>query len=330
VLLKKGWMMFEFDTPLSLFSTQIETIRSCVPGVLDGEAGAIHDSRIATRRIRELLPLLTRRDQQLKRADDLHRRFRRLGRSLGRVRDADVRLALLSSLETRIPHAAPQLVVLRQQREQERLQLLRKLIKRLERIEAPRFIEALVQQRSAWPSRFSIKLRPTWKQEIYSTVHQRAKDTAAAMAHATGVYFPERLHAGRIAIKKLRYAMEIVNNSGAADRRSAIQELKKAQDLLGEIHDRQELIDHLVEADGSKPDGENGVALLRQVIDAEIHELHARYLTRREGLLQICRKQRPATKSAVLTPRMLTAGAIALSSGVLAFRVTKNLHDAAE
>jgi CHAD domain-containing protein len=325
--LTKGWMMFEFDTPLSLFRTQIETIRSCVPGVLDGEAGAIHDSRIATRRIRELLPLLTRRDQQLKRADDLHRRFTRLGRSLGRVRDADVRLALLSSLETRIPHAAPQLVVLRQRRERERLQLLRKLIKRLERLEAPRFIEALGQQKSAWPGRFCIKLRPTWKQEIYATVNHRAKDTAAAMAHATGVYFPERLHAGRIAIKKLRYAMEIVNDSGAADRRSAIQELKKAQDLLGEIHDRQELIDHLAEADSSNPEGDDGVALLRQVIDAEIHELHARYLARRENLLKICREQRPATRRAALTPGMVAVGAMALSSGVLAFRVTKNLHD---
>jgi CHAD domain-containing protein len=325
-------MMFEFDTPLSLFHTQIETIRSCVPGVLDGEAGAIHDSRIATRRIRELLPLLTRRDQQLKRTDDLHRRFKRLGQSLGRVRDADVRLALFASLETRIPHAAPQLVVLRQQREQERLHLLRKLIKRLERLDAPRFIEALVQHQRAWPGRFAwcIKLRRTWKQEIYATVSHRAKDTAAAMAHATGVYFPERLHAGRIAIKKLRYAMEIINDAGAADRRSAIQELKKAQDLLGDIHDRQELIDHLGEADSSNPDGENGVALLRQVIDAEIHELHARYLARRESLLKICREQRPAARKAALTPRMLTAGAMALSSGVLAFRVTKNLHDAVD
>ena len=90
--------MFESDTPVSLFRTQIQVLRASLPGVLDGQAGAVHDSRIATRRIRELLPLLTRHHQQPNPADDLHKRFRRLGRSLGRVRDADVRLALLSSL----------------------------------------------------------------------------------------------------------------------------------------------------------------------------------------------------------------------------------------
>ena len=79
--------------------------------------------------------------------EDLHSRFKRLGRSLGRVRDADVRLALLASLETRMPHAAPALVVLRQQREQERLELLRKLVKRLERLEAVRLIEMLDEHR---------------------------------------------------------------------------------------------------------------------------------------------------------------------------------------
>jgi CHAD domain-containing protein len=312
--------MFDSDTPVSLFRTQIQILRSGLPGVLDGQAGAIHDSRIATRRIRELLPLLTRHHhQQPDPADDLYKRFRRLGRSLGRVRDADVRLALLSSLETRMPHAAPQLVVLRQQREQERLQLLRKLIKRLERIEAPRLVQALAEQTTTWPGKLAwrIKLRPMWKQELHATVNQRAKAAADAMAHATGVYFPARLHGARIAIKKLRYTMEIVDNSGAADRRSAIQELKKAQDVLGDIHDRQELMDHLLSAVAQgEPDGE--IALLRQVIDAEIHQLHSRYLARREGLLAIC--QPTAARRAILIPSMLTAGAMALSSSVFVYR----------
>jgi CHAD domain-containing protein len=310
--------MFDSDTPVSLFRTQVEILRSSLPGVLDGQAGAVHDSRIATRRIRELLPLLTRHHQQPTAEDDLYKRFRRLGRSLGRVRDADVRLALLLSLETRMPHAAPQLVVLRQQREQERLQLLRKLIKRLERLEAPRLIQQLTEHKT-WSGKrpWRIKLRPLWKQELYSTVNQRAKAAADAMAHATGVYFPARLHAARIAIKKLRYTMEIVDSAGAADRRSAIQELKKAQDVLGDIHDRQELMDHLDAAPG-EADAQSDIALLRQVIDAEIHQLHSRYLGRREGLLTIC--QPTVARSPLLSPSMLTAGAMALSTGVFALR----------
>jgi CHAD domain-containing protein len=210
-------------------------------------------------------------------------------------------------------------VVLRQQREQERLQLLRKLIKRLERLEAPRLIQQLTEYKASWSGKlpWRIKLRPMWKQELYATVNQRAKAASDAMAHATGVYFPARLHGARIAIKKLRYTMEIVDSAGAADRRSAIQELKKAQDVLGDIHDRQELLDYLDAAQG-EPDAHGDIALLRQVIDAEIHQLHSRYLARREGLLAIC--QPTSARSALLSPSMLTAGAMALSTGVLALR----------
>lgn len=105
-----------------------------------------------------------------------------------------------------------------------------------------------------------------------------------------------------------------VDSAGAADR------LKKAQDVLGDIHDRQELMDHLLGAAPGDPNahGDGEIALLRQVIDAEIHQLHSRYLGRREGLLAIC--QPPAARHALLSPSMLTAGAMALSTGVFAFR----------
>jgi CHAD domain-containing protein len=80
--------MFEFITPDGLFRTQIHTLRETLPGVLDGVADSIHDARIATRRIREVLPLLgdVKRREPI---EDLGSRFKRLGRSLGRVRDVD-------------------------------------------------------------------------------------------------------------------------------------------------------------------------------------------------------------------------------------------------
>ena len=91
------------------------------------------EARVATRRIRELLPLMSlRRDTET--ADALVKEFRSVGRSLGAVRDADVQAALLRSLEAHIPTAAPTLVLLRQQLERRRLDLMREIIKELERI----------------------------------------------------------------------------------------------------------------------------------------------------------------------------------------------------
>src|SRR6185295_2410792 len=93
--------MFQIATPLTLFQQQIEILRAHVPGVLDGRSDSIHDARIATRRIRELLSL-THEWQRRNVTDDLSTRFRRMGRSLGRVRDLDAQIELLKYLESRI------------------------------------------------------------------------------------------------------------------------------------------------------------------------------------------------------------------------------------
>jgi CHAD domain-containing protein len=311
--------MFEFVTPHGLFRIQIHTLRETLPGVMDGIEGSIHDARIATRRIRELLPLLG--DPKRRRPiEDLRSRFKRLGRSLGRVRDADVRVALLASLETRMPHAAPALVVLRQQREYERLTLLRKLIKRLERLEAVRMIEMLDDHRLslAGPVAWAIRAGSTWKRDLGYTLRERAAATTEAIDHATGVYFPNRMHGARIAIKKMRYAMEIAHEVGGGNRNAQIRELKKAQDLLGDLHDRQELIDNLIETSPSdRPEAANQVALLKQVIEAENHDLHARYLARRGAILEICGAER---RHLLRSPArsMVAAGALAISSGIYA------------
>jgi len=310
--------MFEFVTPHGLFRTQIHTLRETVPGVLDGLASSVHDARIATRRIRELLPLLGD-PKRRKPIEDLSKRFKRLGRSLGRVRDADVRVMLLASLETRVPHAAPALVLLRQKREEERLDLLRKLVKKLERLEAVRMVEMLDQHRLAFPGAFawSVRAGSTWRHDLRYTLRERAAATAEAIEHATGVYFPHRVHGARIAIKKLRYAMEIAHDTGA-ERSAAIRELKKAQDLLGDLHDRQELIDNLTETcPADNPEIANQVSLLKQVVEAECHELHSKYLARRHAILDICRDVRVRPHK---TPArsLVAAGALAVSSGIYA------------
>jgi CHAD domain-containing protein len=312
--------MFEFVTPQVLFRMQIHTLRETLPGVLDGLGTSIHDARIATRRVRELLPLLGDAKRR-KPIEDLHDRFDRLGRSLGRVRDADVLLALLASLETRMPHAAPALVVLRQQREHDRLRLLRKLVKKLERLEAVRMIETLDEHRLAFPGAlaWSVRTGDSWRRDLAYTLRERALATREAIEHATGVYFPARVHAARIAIKKMRYAMEIAHAIGQVDRSAAIRELKKAQDLLGDLHDRQELADNLTEAcPPDRLDIAGQVSLLKQVIDAECQDLHGRYLARRAALQEICRHERHHRHNGSHSRFLVAAGALAISSGIYA------------
>jgi CHAD domain-containing protein len=319
--------VLETVTPATLFHTQILDLQQKFPAVLNGEAEGIHTARVAIRRVRELLPLLDREPSWAS-VDDLHSRFKRIGKSLGRVRDADVRVALLASLEQRIPHAAPTLVLVRQRRERERQVLIRKLIKRLERVDASQMIDALVRYH---PSRFRVlhhSARAKWRRDLRLIVQQRAQAAREMIAHATGVYFPNRTHSARIAIKRLRYATEIVHQTGLADRSRAIRALKKAQDLLGDLHDRQELSDHLadeVSQAAAPTDDHSQVALVRQVIDAEARQLHQRYAQRRDRLMSVCCDALTAGETRRL-PSIVAVAAVVVSSGVLAVKRSRILR----
>ena len=118
----------------------------------------------------------------------------------------------------------------------------------------------------------------------------------------------------------MRYAMEIAHETGNADRSAAIRELKKAQDVLGDLHDRQELVDNFAEScPADTPEIGGQVSLLKQVIEAENHSLHARYLGRRAALLDICgREQRSSHRAPARS--LAAAGALVISSGIFARR----------
>jgi CHAD domain-containing protein len=276
-------------TPFTIFRRQLSDFRSALPGLLDGSAVGIHDARVATRRIREVLPLTHAWDRHHL-VDDLQTAFKRVGRSLGRVRDVDVRVDLLKYIEARIGDAAPAIHLLRRQEERRRLRLMRKLIKRLDQIAVDR--EAIELDRHA--PRIGVVLRqfrPShWRHELRQLIDERSGMTRDAIAHASGVYFPNRIHRARIAIKKFRYAAEIALATGVLADRGVIRELRRVQEVLGQLHDRETLIralDKLPEGNGGVEPGQ--IRMIQQLAEAEIGELHLRFVARRDRVVDCCR-----------------------------------------
>ena len=105
--------MFATKTLASLLDEQTVVLRTQLHAVYDGLADAIHDSRVATRRIRELLalvPAIPGRDGER----DVASGYQKIGRALGKVRDIDVQIALIKDLEVHAPETAPSMVVVRQ------------------------------------------------------------------------------------------------------------------------------------------------------------------------------------------------------------------------
>jgi CHAD domain-containing protein len=276
-------------TPIHILRAQAGTIINLLPQLRDGQVEAVHDVRVASRRIREVLPLVTSWYSPHD-IDELEETFREIGRNLGRVRDADARLALLTYLGTRVPPASALLAALGRQQEEDRLRLMRKLIKRFERLDVERDVRALAA-RPAHARRLWAGGGRRWPQQLRHAVGERAGAARESVHRATGVYFPNRSHGARIALKKLRYALEIVcaagNDPAVVD---SLQYLKKTQDVLGDLHDRQVLVDDLrasaASLEGVEVDPSH-ITLVRQFVAAESRDLHTRFAGRRSRLLEI-------------------------------------------
>jgi CHAD domain-containing protein len=273
--------MFESRTPAVLLDQQSCLLSAQLDGLNDGRVDAVHDARIVTRRIRELLalvPAIPGRDGE----EDVASGYKRLGRALGKVRDIDVTTELLRNLEAHSPQSAPSLVVVRQDHERERLAKMRRLIKTLEQLDVNGLLDAVA---SRHPRGLRRRLASGgWQDQLRHLLGERACAATDRIAHATGVYFPNRAHSTRIAIKKLRYAAEIAEALGHGEMKPLIKNLRKGQEILGDLHDRQSLGEALL---GYRPkDGidKDQIAQICQVLDGEVLHLHARYLEKRPAL----------------------------------------------
>ena len=312
--------MFSAATPISILRTHAKTLMGRLPQLFDGDVDAVHDARIASRRVREILPLTTQWHRHGV-VEDLIGKFRDMGRSLGRVRDLDARLARLSSLETRLPPAAPSLVVLRRQHEHVRERLMRRLIKEFESLEVTQLLGEVSAGRRR-SNRPWTSIGGGWQDQLRRTVRERAHATRESVHHATGVYFPNRVHRTRIAAKKCRYAVEIAGQTGIGPGvDDVLRFLKNTQDVLGDLRDRQVLVDELSATQSAAPVGidPEHIKLVIQIVEAECKELHEKYLKRRTRLLEICERLESAySPRGAILPAAATA--VAVSSALYFWR----------
>src|SRR5688572_1294259 len=133
---------------VALLRQRLVSLLKAMPAAQAGDQMSVHQARVASRRLREALPVLgVRADAQA--VDRADKRVRRITRALGPVRELDVTLLLLAELEAKA--AAPPRAIARvrqaviEEREKRRRDMLAelkpskidKLRKRLVRVAAP-------------------------------------------------------------------------------------------------------------------------------------------------------------------------------------------------
>jgi len=274
-----------------LIRQRVTALGRALPAAREGDVTSLHQARVATRRLRAALPLIA----SSRKVDKLARPVRRLTRALGPVRELDVALLILDDLETaeEVPRAAIQR--LRTAIAEERQRLHAELRHRLEEfdveklrkrtIAAARKEEARASKRAGDPERAATARARTAR---------RAGRLEVAIDNAAGLYLPDRLHDVRIAVKKLRYMMELVQSMSGSRATARIRTLKSAQDLLGRMHDLEVLIARTRSLQSSPGASTLKVSadldrLVRR-LETECRQLHAHYMTSRKTLLVLCHR----------------------------------------
>jgi CHAD domain-containing protein len=260
---------------LSALRRNAAALGRALPKAARGNEGAVHRARVATRRLREALPVAGD-------AESLARDLRRLTRALGPVREMDVCRTLIRDLAAESAWPSRLVNRLDDACAGERERALHRLAAAARRGEGDRLaraVDALAAEQD----------RPAAAREIAAALRARVVRRARELGHALGeagtVYAPETLHVVRKAAKKLRYAVEM---SPPSVRRTATG-LRRVQQELGTLHDLQMVQRRLQEL---ATDGHDAWMLrvatgLERQMEARCRELHGGILQRVPALLRL-------------------------------------------
>jgi len=269
-----------------LLDNHLKRFNRTLRGLERGDIRMLHAARVASRRLRELVPIL---QLEAGLARKLSRRLRRITNRLGVVRELDVLLLLIDELhEARREHSGPlsRLAVnVAKARDEARGRLADDLPVREMRRLAKRLNEAAEKLAARDAER---RRTEQWRWVIDARVARRGHQLQTAMRDAGAVYLPERLHAVRIALKKLRYAVELSTEAAGLPSVPPLRVLKPQQDALGRMHDLQILIERIrqMQATLAPPSVVVWRALdgLVASLDEDCRRLHARYMRGRPAL----------------------------------------------
>lgn len=267
-------------TPVTLAASHLGLLAGLLSAARAGDVEGVHQARVATRRLRELIPLIGADDA----LDPASKIAKRLGRALGRVRELDVLGVTLDDLGRRATFATATIQQLAAQARREVGRERRAMVKRIDRLDLSRVHAALARHVPRRPWRAGV-----WKERLRERIGGRATDARAAMEHASAVYMPTRSHNARIALKKLRYAIEVAEETGLWRPPHLLKDLRRAQGGLGDIHDLQILVERVDDAPSAADARE--AQWLKDLVVAEIEMRHRAFLEavpRLHGAMQAC------------------------------------------
>ena len=294
-----------------LWRKRLNELSAVWPEFVSGRTRGLHKTRVASRRIREALPIVAVSAPPGK-VKKLNRKMRALTRALGPIRELDVELHLLDDREAPPGMSERSLEIVRREIASRRQILhkelegdapvtdVKRLLKKLERVaEGNGGRKGPGKKRKAGSKR-----EAEWRGVLATRLMRRAKRLSATLEDAGPLYSPERLHGVRISTKKLRYALEIARDAGVTGTAPLLRILKRHQERLGDMHDLQMLVKHVRESETAPGAGSRMGELTVYVdsLDRECRRLHAGFVEHRAQLAAVVREVRQQVVPALTMP----------------------------
>ena len=294
-----------------LWRKRLSELNAVWPEFVSGRTAGLHKTRVATRRIREALPIVSGSAPASK-VKKLNRKLRAFTRYLGPIRELDVELGLLEKGQHAevVPERAIELlrreIVSKRQALRGKLEAkspvgdVKKLIRKLERVSQC----APDEDKEAKKEGRKGDANGAWRGVLAARLLRRAKALRAALDGAGHLYAPDRIHAVRISTKKLRYVLEIARDASVPGAAALVRTLKRQQERLGHLHDLQMLLKRVREAEGLPTVGArvNELEAYADALERECRRLHAAFVEHREELLACVKAVRHELVPALTTP----------------------------
>ncbi len=257
-----------------------------LPAALGHDVEALHRARVATRRLREVMPVVAAdpaasHGRKTRRARAL---IRRLTTALGGVRELDVALAMLDEAAAGRPDLAEGAAAVRAlivpERERHR-DLMRASLMKVTPEKLSRHLGTLVESASGTTAELPLT-------RLRTRLERRAGRLETAVAAAGALYAFDRLHLVRIAVKKLRYVLELIQELSRIRTLRLVNRLRQVQDLLGRLHDLEVLAAYVRRVCfDPDPAVVAQAAVLLDRMERETRDLHAAYLKRTAVLASV-------------------------------------------
>ena len=224
---------------------------------------AVHDTRVSTRRLRAALKVFG--DRELRRYD---REVKQFQDALGAVRDLQLQLQWLNGQDG--PRAAALRPIVNEQKQilRTRSRELRQRLSKWRNQTAPALLKAVTAYRTVGQLG-SGKMRRHLRKRLARVMPQ-----LAAFGDSTD---PATIHQLRIALKKLRYDVELLAPAFPAYAGLALSVLAPLQSELGSVHDkdvRMALLWRFL-GKGSERHGDQLAAMIGDVLESRESEVEA-------------------------------------------------------